>query len=58
MITLEVTAATGARSGEASAGVRVDWFSRDDEDVRPGAVALDAVCRGTADRWLLRVGHG
>ncbi|MFJ4828954.1 siderophore-interacting protein [Streptomyces sp. NPDC088747] len=42
---LEVAAAADIRSVEAPAGVRIHWFSRDDEDLRPGTCALDAVRR-------------
>ncbi|MFF8104349.1 siderophore-interacting protein [Streptomyces sp. NPDC016640] len=45
---LEVATAADIRSVEAPAGVRVHWFSRDghdDEDLRPGALVLDAVRR-------------
>ncbi|MFD7135222.1 siderophore-interacting protein [Streptomyces sp. NPDC059894] len=44
---LEVAAAADIRSVEAAAGVRVHWFSRDDEDLRPGTLALDAVRRAS-----------
>jgi NADPH-dependent ferric siderophore reductase len=40
---LEVAAAADIRSVEAPAGVRIHWFSRDDHDLRPGSLALDAV---------------
>lgn len=40
---LEVATAADIRSVEAPAGVRVHWFSRDDDELRPGTVVLDAV---------------
>ncbi len=40
---LEVAAAADIRSVEAPAGVGIHWFSRDDEELRPGTVVLDAV---------------
>lgn len=46
-VCLEVAAAADIRSVEAPAGVRVHWFSRDGEDVRPGTLALDAVRRAS-----------
>ncbi|KES03555.1 iron utilization protein [Streptomyces toyocaensis] len=44
---LEVPTAADIRSSEITAreGVRVHWISRDDPEVRPGALALDAVRR-------------
>lgn len=42
---LEVAAAADIRSVEAPASVRIHWFSRDDEDLRPGTLVLDAVRR-------------
>ncbi|MDX3387160.1 siderophore-interacting protein [Streptomyces niveiscabiei] len=44
---LEVAVAADIRSVETPAGVRVHWFSRDDEDLRPGTLALDAVRRAS-----------
>lgn len=44
---LEVAAAADVRPVEVPAGVRVHWLSRDDEDLRPGTLALDAVRRAT-----------
>ncbi|MEU1299137.1 MULTISPECIES: siderophore-interacting protein [Streptomyces] len=44
---LEVAAAADIRSVEAPAGARIHWFSRDDEDLRPGTLALDAVRRAS-----------
>ncbi|GIJ51425.1 siderophore-interacting protein [Virgisporangium aliadipatigenens] len=40
---LEVAAAADVRAVEAPAGVRIHWFSRDGRDVRPGALALEAL---------------
>ncbi|MFI5936994.1 siderophore-interacting protein [Actinoplanes sp. NPDC051494] len=40
---VEVAAAADVRETGAPDGVRVHWFSRDDRDVRPGTLALDAV---------------
>jgi NADPH-dependent ferric siderophore reductase len=44
---LEVAAAADIRSVEAPAGVRIHWLSRDDESLRPGTLALDAVRRAS-----------
>ncbi|MFF0223412.1 siderophore-interacting protein [Streptomyces sp. NPDC004629] len=44
---LEVAAAADIRPVEAPAGVRVHWFGRDDEELRPGTLALDAVRRAS-----------
>ncbi|MGW1208097.1 siderophore-interacting protein [Streptomyces sp. NPDC002499] len=40
---LEVATAADIRSVKVPAGVRVHWFSRDDEELRPGTLTLDAV---------------
>ncbi|MGW0870996.1 siderophore-interacting protein [Streptomyces sp. NPDC002740] len=40
---LEVATAADIRSVETPAGVRIHWFGRDDEGLRPGALVLDAV---------------
>ncbi|MFC8226607.1 siderophore-interacting protein [Streptomyces sp. NPDC057287] len=44
---LEVAAAADIRPVEAPAGVRIDWLSRDDADLRPGTLALEAGRRAT-----------
>lgn len=44
---IEVASAADIRSVEAPAGARVHWLSRDDEERRPGALALDAVRRAS-----------
>ncbi|MGW3288869.1 siderophore-interacting protein [Streptomyces sp. NPDC001002] len=40
---LEVATAADIRSLDVPAGVRVHWFSRDDEELRPGTSTLDAL---------------
>ncbi|MEU5702828.1 siderophore-interacting protein [Streptomyces aurantiacus] len=40
---LEVATAADIRSVDAPAGTRIHWFSRDDENLRPGTLALDAL---------------
>jgi NADPH-dependent ferric siderophore reductase len=40
---LEVAATADIRSVEVPAGVRLHWFGRDDDGLRPGALVLDAV---------------
>ncbi len=40
---VEVATAADVRDVPAPSGVRVHWLSRDDEDLRPGALALAAV---------------
>jgi hypothetical protein len=42
-----VAAAADIRSVEAPAEVRIHWFSRDDESLRPGTLVLDAVRRAS-----------
>jgi NADPH-dependent ferric siderophore reductase len=44
---LEVASAADIRSVQAPAGARVHWFSRDDEELRPGSLVLDAVRRAS-----------
>lgn len=44
---LEVATAADIRSVDAPAGTRVHWFSRDDEKLRPGTLALDALHRAS-----------
>jgi NADPH-dependent ferric siderophore reductase len=44
---LEVAATADIRCVEVPAGVRIHWFSRDDEELRPGSLALDAVRRAS-----------
>lgn len=44
---LEVATAADIRSVETPAGTRVHWLSRDDDELRPGALAVDAVRRAT-----------
>ncbi|MFE9683198.1 siderophore-interacting protein [Streptomyces sp. NPDC006285] len=44
---LEVATAADIRSVEPPAGARIHWFARDDEELRPGTLALDAVRRAS-----------
>ncbi|MFC8130776.1 siderophore-interacting protein [Streptomyces sp. NPDC057302] len=44
---LEVADAADIRPLKTPAGVRIHWFSRDDADMRPGTLALEAVRRAS-----------